>query len=262
MKKKEINAPEIMNHKPHITEVLNDHPLIEWIVDNRTNLLYIFAIVVVAIFVITRFSMGAPGQKEANIINAETEFVNLQRVILGLEKGTTLDQAYDKVNQLLKKYPELHSKYDAPIAQAFLAVGKATDAQPFAEESLKRTQVNDLSLYQDFGQTTLLISQEKYKEALAQAQKLKESLIQEAPNKEMKFGSVLFAYNLIRIATLNKTLGNNKEELDAWKEWGEYSKTSKNNINSEAFNQVTKQLENGNILLTDYIAQREKELRH
>jgi hypothetical protein len=260
MKKNEIHTPDLIEVKPHITEVLNDHPVTQWIVDNRTKLLSIFAVVIVSVLIITRLSMGAPGEKEANLITTETEFLNLQRVILGIDSEISIDDAFAKVNQLLSKYPELNSKYDAPLAQAFITVQKPNDAQAFAQQSLKRTKENNTPLYQDFAQTTLLIAQEKYPEALVQAQKLKDALLQEAPNKDLKFGSILFSYNLLRIATLNQTLGNKKEELSTWKEWNEYSTSSKNGIDSKAFNQVTNQLESGNIRLTDYIAQREKEL--
>jgi hypothetical protein len=258
MKKTENNSPDTIEVKPHITEVLNDHPVIHWIVENRKNILYVFATLVILTLLLVRFTAGAPGQKEANLIQAETEVVNLQRVILGIDKETNIDEAFKKVNQLLKQYPELNSKYDAPLAQAFLATDKPTDAQSFADQSLKRTKANDLNFYQDFAKTSLLIGEGKYQEALTQAQQLKDTLLKEAPEKDLKFGSALFAYNLIRIATLNQALENKKEELNAWKEWKEYSKTSQNQINSDAFLQITKQLETGHIKLTDYIAQRER----
>jgi hypothetical protein len=260
MKKNEIRSPDLIEVKPHITEVLNDHPVVQWIVERQKMLLSTIAAIIVGILILSRFFMGAPGQKEANLITTETEFLNLQRAVLGIDPEISIDDTFAKINQLLTQYPELKSKYDAPLAQAFITVKKPNDAQAFAEESLKRTQANNLSLYQDFAQTTLLISQEKFEEALTKAQKLKDTLIQEAPNKELKFGSTLFAYNLMRIALLNQTLVNKTEELNAWREWNEYTQTSKNGIDSKAFIQITSQLEGGNIRLTDYIAQREREL--
>ncbi len=245
MKKKEIITPDLMDHKPHITEILNEHPLIQWIVDNRRSLLYIFVGVIAAIILITRFSMGAPGQKEADLIKAETEFVNIQRAILGVDTDLSQNEAITKLHQLLSKYPELNSKYDAPIAQAFIAAGKANDAQTYADQSLKRTGSNHLPLYQDFARTSLFIEKEQYQEALTQAQKLKTVLQDQTPK------STLFAYNLLRIALLQQALGNKNEELKTWQEWNSYS-------NSDAFKLINNQLESGGIKLSDYIAQRNK----
>lgn len=245
MKKTEIESKTPIDIKPHITEVLNDHPTIQWIVEQRMNILIVIIAIIVATILITRLSTGAPGQKEADLIQTEAEVVNLQKVILGIDNATSVDAAFDKVKQLLKQYPELNTKYDAPLAQAFLAVNNASDATPFADQSLKRTQANNLPTYQEFAKTSLIIGQEKYQEALDKALKIKQELPSESP---------LFAYNLLRIATLYQALGNKNEELNAWKEWNDQK-------NSTAFLQVSNQLENGKIRLSDYITQRERELK-
>jgi hypothetical protein len=125
-----------------------------------------------------------------------------------LASGSDTDDSLQKLQTILKKHPELHAKYDGAIAQALLSAQNPTEAAPYAERTLQRTQGETPAPYLDYASTTLLIANGKYDEALKAAQSLKSNT--EYPT--------LYAFNLLRIAFLNRELKNTQAEKAAWAE--------------------------------------------
>ncbi len=120
---------------------------------------------------------------------------------------------------LLKKYPEYQSKYDALIAQRYLRMDEYQKAFPFAQKALQRVKEKS-PYFIHFSETSLLIANHSYKEALEKAEALKKDLQQDPLINE---DSALFTLNLLRIADLQHHL-EMKSELASLEELLDQSK--------------------------------------
>ncbi len=85
--------------------------------------------------------------------------------------------AFEQLTKILDSRKELHSKYDAEIAQTLMIQNRPEEAVPFAERTLARVSKNNLPLYTDFAKITLLIEDKNYEAALAKSKELKEKLL-------------------------------------------------------------------------------------
>lgn len=173
---------------------------------------------------------------------------------------------------LFKKHPEWAVPYEALIVQKLLALGKAAEAQSLAENVLKRASQQSPSYYAQFAKTTVLIesrsTDKDLEKALKEALTLKEEMLSDEQFWQAQttshFGSVLFAFNLLRIAFLSETLKKFDEELLAWKELKRYAKWNEISIDKEmvkldekAFHLLAKHFTEGSLSLQDYIKYRE-----
>ncbi len=199
------------------------------------------------------------GRAEGDYVSATAAFTKWEQV---------LDQDGDdfaKLEKLVKKHPELQAHYDASIAQALLAAISPQEATPFIERTLQRTQQ---PYYSDYARTSLKISEERYQEALDEALSLKDKMHSDSSFREKsKNHSALFAFNLLRIATLSEQLNHKESELEAWKEikrcggWDKESSPT-NSIGHEGFKQLLSHFSVQETTLLDYIEAREEELRN
>jgi hypothetical protein len=173
---------------------------------------------------------------------------------------------------LFKKHPEWAVPYEALIVQKLLALGQAAEAQSLAENVLKRASQQSPAYYAQFAKTTVLIESRStakdLEKALKEALTLKEEMLSDdqfwKTQTSSHFGSVLFAFNLLRIAFLSETLKKFDEELLAWKEFKRYAKWNEASIDKEmvkleerAFHVLAKHFTEGNLSLQDYIKYRE-----
>lgn len=147
---------------------------------------------------------------------------------------------FKEVNDPLKRHPELAAKFGTLIAQRLLALGEAKLAQDYAQAALQRTKALLCPHHALFSQNTLLISQGRLQEALQGAYALKEKMAGDASN-------TLFAYNLLRIAALERETGAFDKEMAAWEEV----------LNCGAFAQLSGNFQSGDVSLSDYIKQRQ-----
>lgn len=120
-------------------------------------------------------------------------------------KQTGAEDTLENLQGLLKKRPKLASKYEASIAQKLLVDNQGENAGPILSRLAKRNAKN-LPLYYQFTEITKLILEEKFDEALRLSLSLREVA---DPN------SYLYGLNLIRIASLYKSIGNHDEEIEA-----------------------------------------------
>jgi len=177
------------------------------------------------------------------------------------------EKAFKELENLLKTYPELKPAYDGIIAQTLLNRSETNKALPFAEETIKRVEINHLSKYNQFASNTLLISEQKYQEALDNSLKLQEEMGKEINEisevSQRQFGEELFAINLFRIAILQDHVGDRDAELKSWNLWKAYAGLGNKEtlslikINRDVFRSVMQQLTIGNISLSDYMTYRE-----
>jgi hypothetical protein len=201
--------------------------------------------VLIAVVVVLK---GVKQEPEADYLTAEMAYRRWEKTSLA------------QLQTLLKKHPELHTKYDGAIAQKLLASSESGLAASFGNAALKR--VKELSPYHaQFSQASILIAEEKLLDALVQAKELKASMENDTPFWEQKYGSILFAFNLLRIAMLEKAAGTKEGEWTAWQElkkhagWGQESATK---CDPEAFRLLAENFRSKEVSLTDYIRHRER----
>jgi hypothetical protein len=170
----------------------------------------------------------------------------------------------------LSRHPELQAKFGNQIAQRLLSLGDVNKADVYAKAALMRSQDLTSPYYNRFSRNTLIISQGKYPEALEEAKQLKVDLEKddafwEGRDEFVRSGTILYAYNLVRIASLERQLGSKEGELKAWEElvqnagWKDQP-TNKKTYDPEAYDLLTQNFTQGDVSLLDFIEQRKKEL--
>lgn len=236
----------------------------EWLTQNGKNVLYILGSLVVLAFIIYRFSSGYTAHSEREYLSAANSFSQFET-----GAAENKEAALEELTAQLAAMPELQAAYGAPIAQTLLSRGKTEEAAPFINATLKRTQSDNLPYYADFGAASLLIAQTNYKGALEKATALQNTMLADleanADADSLSFGSSLFAFNTLRIALLHQQLGQDQEELSAWKELQRYAGLASTasphpQVAPQAFHRLIQRLAVGNVTLLDYVQLREKTL--
>lgn len=218
----------------------------------------VIALLLVMVFVI---KLGNKKHKhEADFVSATNSFVKWEQV---------LDSNNDELKNLatlMKRHPELKAEYEAKLAQDFIAVQESKKAREFGSKVIERT---NQPYYSDYAQASLLLSEGKFEEALEQALYLKRQMLEDEAFWEKaqgvkNYGSGLFAFNLMRIATLYQELGMKDRELEAWRElkafagWNAPQKDAR--IKQEGFQSLLNHFTVQDMTLLDYISAREAEL--
>jgi len=229
----------------------------EWISEYGKIVFYAILILLALILIIFRFSTSRSSQAEKDYLAAQNNFLVFQQ-----DKPES-KAALEKLQQILQSAPELHAKYDGRIAQVLLNRGDVQASQGFADRVFKRTQTNHLPSYTDYAQTSLMIAEGKYQEALASSLALKQKMLTEAQEQPEKRNSedLLFAFNLLRIAFLEGQIGSAKDEMAAWEEFKKLSTANQSPSSSAAFATVIRHFEEGQVALKNYIESREKLLK-
>lgn len=169
------------------------------------------------------------------------------------------EAAYQEMRKALKKVPALEKKYAAVIAQRLFEKGSLPDALLFAHHSLKNLDV-DAPFHVAYGETSLLIEQGAYQDALERSVALKEEMKAGSDFSQVigdypVGGAFLFAHNLLRIACLQKELNNKPGEKAAWEELEAFLKG-----NAVLGDQVFESFREKEVSLDQYIAERKKQL--
>lgn len=193
-------------------------------------------------------------QSEKDFVAATTAFTKWNHILD--HESVELAQ----LEKIMKKHPELQARFDAGIGQGLLAAIAPKEATPFIERSLSRAK---RAHYSEYSKTSLKISQGCYKEALEEALQLKEKMASDSGYWErIEDSSALFAFNLMRIATLSQQLGEKQQELSAWKEIKSHAKPGgSNSSRHEGFKQLFTHFTVQETTLLDYIKTREEDLR-
>lgn len=174
-------------------------------------------------------------------------------------KLTRDDVSFQEMNKALKKVPSLAEKYEASIAQKLFETDQISDVLVHAYHSLKRIE-KDAPFHAAYGETTLLIEQGAYQDALERSVRLKEHMGRardwnQIVGDQLLGGSLLYVHNLLRIACLQQKLQNKPGEKAAWDELesflvqkGAISRLFLSNFREKGLD------------LTNYIAERRKQL--
>jgi hypothetical protein len=175
-------------------------------------------------------------------------------------------KVYQQLERPMRQHPELQSKFGTAIAQRLLGLGEVKEATKYANAAFKRSHDLNSPYYAAFSKNTLLISEERFAQALENAQQLKldmlgDDLFWQNRDPFVRSGSILYAYNLLRIAALQCQLGAKEEERIAWNELLENAGWRGEPLNPktydpEAYALLAQNFTQGELSLNDYIQRR------
>lgn len=197
-------------HLPIHNESLLDHPLFQIIQQNARWILYGVLFLLLLLVLIYRILSSQSARAEKDFIQAEQE-------ITLLDQPDKKEEALKNLKNILYAHPELNPLYEGVMAQELLNQGDLTEAFPLANQALNRVKGRLSSEYEAFSHTTLAIADKQFSDALIQAYQLKELLLAKTLPKDSPLNT-LYAFNLLRIAFLEKELKHKELEKRAWDE--------------------------------------------
>jgi hypothetical protein len=163
------------------------------------------------------------------------------------------DELYLTMKSTIEDVPALEKKYEAAIAQKLMSTEKIDQALLMANRSIERVK-HDAPFHSAYGQTSLLIEQGSFQQALENAVALKEKM-SGSDMSGSKPGSLLYAHNLLRIACLQQELNNRPGEKVAWEELESFLQA-----NSSASELLMSSFSVKQVTLSQYIDSRKKTL--
>lgn len=204
---------------------------VDWLQDNRRHFFYGVIIVVAVFFIAFQLYEKLYKPNTQHLMSANKSF----------EKWMEQSEAFEKLEQAIAANPELETKFGAAIADRFIVQGEGDKASPFADSVFARV-LKHTPEHTSFAEGSLMIAKGNFGQALSQAITLKERLDQH---------SLLFGFNLVRIASLYRALESKDQELAALEELERYLAENKENggVLSECFRE-------GEATLSDYISDR------
>lgn len=161
----------------------------------------------------------------------------------------------------LHKVPVLEKKYEPVIVQKLIEMGKSIEALEMAHHSLKGMN-EEAPFHAIFSETSLLIEQGLYQQALERSVGLKEKManttdVANFSGDRLIGGAVLYAHNLMRIASLQHALKNKPGEMASWEEFESFLRARETSAVGAL---ILNNFQNKGINLFHYIAERKKEL--
>lgn len=217
---------------------LEDSAIMHWLSEYGKYLLWATLGFVALLLLFYRFSSSDNTKTAADYVIAERNFAKIAR-------DTDPQDSLAELKAILQNHPELQPKYDGLLAQILISRGDLNSATPFAIRALKRTQKENSPFYTSYAETTLLIAEKKFEEALGQAKELQQLMHTE------QLTTTLSAFNLLRIASLQRQLGLTDQEQQTWKEWQALAQNNPT-IATRVLNHFTE----GKMTLMDYIQTR------
>lgn len=227
-----------------------ENPLIDWLSANRQTILYVLLALFALIILSYRWIASRTLKAETDFFQAQVDFTRFQDKTLKPAEWQSSQEDLQRLDTLMAAHSDLHAKYDGLIAQSLLIQNQADQAHPYAQGAFERTAKDEIDLYHDYSQISLLIGQGNYQGAVQQSLELKEKLSQMPLANENR----LYLFNLIRLAMLYQQLNQPKEERQAWNELQEYSATV------ESLAVINQAFKEGNASLQSYVEERKREL--
>jgi hypothetical protein len=181
------------------------------------------------------------------------------------------DKALSTLKGHLKKLPELTPLYQWKIIQQCLTVKDVHTAKSLLKDTNFFQNHADSVYFHKFSEISILITAKEYLKAYEESLLLKQDLLADTSFWEKqgyaKYGSDLFAYNLVRIAFLSKFVGKKELELSAWAEIKKYSQIERDVTSSHclidpaACHKLFMLFSEDGVSLSDYIKYRESYLQ-
>ncbi len=191
-------------------------------------------------------------------------FAEAEAVFARWIKDSSSDASlFYEMTSALRKVPPLQTKYEPLIAQKLIAGGQCAAALEMGYRAIERSRA-DIPYHALFAETTLLIEQEAFQNALEQAVSLKTRMEKECDvalfmQEPLVGGALLYAHNLLRLACLQQELRNSAGELAAWQDLEQFLSKAKGTKAAERFLSCFQEKQ---LSLPDYIAARKGILRH
>lgn len=233
---------------------LEESPWVQYLLLHGRNILYALLALIIAGIIVYQFTATREMQKETDYWTAEKDF----RLLLNPSSEMAKNDPVNELKAMIDQHPQLHAKYDGRVAQILINRGELAEAMPFAQSAIARTHAINEPFYSDYAQTTLLIMQGQYDQALANARAMQAKMIEQRKQVEpeqLEFGDTLYALNLLRLGILQQQLGLGDEELKTWQEWKSLSQAKMLYLQQGLF-------ADGRVSLIDYINARESQLKH
>lgn len=235
----------------HLDEDWSSHPAIEWITSHKSVLLWaVFALVVILILAL-RLITWRTLDAEKDFFQAQTAFIQFEQAAASND-GSIASVDLEQLQAIMQRHPELQAKYEGALAQTFLITGPVSQAQTYIGDIFKRTELDHLQMYQHYTKGSLLIAQKQYVEALESTKQLKSNLEQLGEEAH----SILYVFNLVRLATLYQQLEQPEDELNAWIQLQSQPQRL------DAIHAANEAFQVGNASLNQYIEERKKILAH
>lgn len=253
MKKQNSRAPEPIEQLQ--TMSWEDNSLVQQVVKYGSYFIIGLTALIVAAVLIYRLGTSSESSSERDFINADRDF----KIFINPSTANSEEskKAFEGLNAILIKHPELHAKYDGMIAQTLINRGDLTGAMEFANRAIVRTTAENKPFYTSYAETTILISDHNYSAALSRAQELHQQMLTDTTKHA--YGDTLFAFNLLRIALLQQQLGQKEDEKRTWEDWQRYLQGQQSaNISKQAFNAQVDHFQDGDVSILNYIQAREK----
>ena len=250
MKKKNLEANvEISQESNSLLTALEENSVVHWISENGNKLLISSLGLIIVILFLYKIAFGDMIKAENDFFQAAQEYQLFDQQASTKEEVAASNEAFQRLQKIVARHPELKAKYDALIAQTLLDKNEGKQAESFAKEAIQRTHKENEPFFTLFSETTLLIGVEKYEQALKQSIELKEKLTNQTE-------PLLYAFNLLRIAALQQALSLNADELNTWQEWKQFVK--KNDLITQ---NLIHHFKDGNASINNYVQARENILR-
>jgi len=169
------------------------------------------------------------------------------------------EESYLAMTRAFKTVPALEKKYEAIIAQRLVEKDQLEQALILAHRSLSRVH-QEAPFHAAYGETSLMIEQGNYQEALQRSVSLKEQMAKMGDWNRLGAGqyaggALLYAHNLLRIAFLQQELVNPAGERVAWEDLEVFL-----GANQSLAALLFKNFREKEIDLTNYIAERKQQL--
>lgn len=226
---------------------------IEWLKEYGKILLITVSSLLALLFLTFNLIGRFRGDPQEDFIKAQASF---EKWYSASSQDPTL---FQQLSQPLKSHGELEGKFGAAIAQRLLEFKEAALANGHAMAALKRLQ-EGTPYHAQFASTTLLIEQGKLQQALEETKKLKDLLDKDTAlwtKKVPRAGSLLYAFTLFRMASLEREEGSSQGELLAWQELEKFSQSK----DPESYKALELAFSQGDASLKNYIAFRKATLK-
>lgn len=197
-------------------DALLDLPAIQWMKDNKKQLAYGALLFLLFLVFLYRLIASQTAKAEENYIAMAQVASIVNNPEATAEKRAV---ALADLRRLLESSPNLQAKYDGLIAQSLITEKNLSEATPYINQTFARVQGEDSPYYLDYSKNSITLTEGKKEEALKAAYLLRDKMLQVQPaDHSAQFGGTLYAFNLIRIALLEKELQNKDAEKKAWQE--------------------------------------------
>jgi hypothetical protein len=165
-------------------------PFVHWMIQKRKALVLATSALLVAVICFAIIRSKNTKQYFQDIQRAEVLAEDLEQV----NPQEDPEKATSELMSICSRQKDLKPRYDGIIAQNLIIEGKPSEN--FAEGAIESLQVNNLPLFSQFSEITLLSEQGKLPEALSKAK----ALLENSPNFTLR------ACTLLQIASLQRAV--------------------------------------------------------